>query len=206
MNLNRWFAWFCLALMLVSEIFLFRAVRQADFAKTAARQAQTAMWQMKKDLADLKSSNVGQQAAEISRLRKQNEIYTNRLAKAQALIDQLEGELAHTAQNLATARTALQLQQQHLQELQTENRLVTDAGLTIIHRNTCLNNLRQIDAAKQQWALEKNKIVDAVPKPEDLLPYFKDGLFPSCPDGGVYSPNSVEASPTCTVQGHVLPP
>jgi beta-galactosidase/beta-glucuronidase len=205
MNLKRWFAWLCLALMLVAEIALFHALREKDVAETDARQAQAALWQMNKDLAELKNSNVGQQAAEISRLRKQNEIYTNRLAKAQAMIDQLEAEAAKTGQSLTTARLALQLQQQHLQELQTENKLVTDAGLAIIHRNTCINNLREIDAAKQQWALEKNKPVDAVPKPEDLLPYIKDGIFPVCPDGGVYSINSVEAVPSCTVQGHVLP-
>jgi hypothetical protein len=206
MNFKRWFVWLCLALMLIAEIFLFRALREKDLAETANRQTQTAIWQIQKELGELKNSNVGQQASEISRLRKQNEIYTNRLAKAQTMIDQLEAESARTAQSLATARTALSLQQQHLQELQTENQLVTDAGLTIIHRNTCLNNLRQIDAAKQQWALEKNKNADAVPKPEDLLPYLKDGVFPTCPEGGFYSINSVEAVPTCSIQDHILPP
>jgi hypothetical protein len=205
MNLKRWFAWLCLALMLVAEIFLFAALQQKDAAQDAQRETEARMWQLQKDLDALKNSNAGLQASEILRLRKQNEIYTNQLAKAQAMIDQLESESAKTAQSLGTARTALQLQQQHLQELQTENKLVTDAGLTIIHRNTCINNLRELDAAKQQWALEKNKTVDAVPKPEDLLPYLKNGTFPVCPDGGTYTINSVEAIPTCTVQGHVLP-
>ncbi len=205
MNLKRWFAWLCLALMLVAEFFLFRALREKDTAQTDLRAAQTQMWQMQKDLDELKNSNAGLQAAEISRLRKQNEIYTNRLALAQAKIDQLETDAAQTAQHLTTARTALQLQQDHLQQLQTENQLVTDAGITIIHRNACINNLRQIDGAKQQWALEKNKAGDDVPTVKDLLPYLKDGVFPTCPDGGTYSINNVDAVPTCTVQDHVLP-
>jgi chromosome segregation ATPase len=205
MNLKRWFAWLCLALMLVAEFFLFRALREKDAAQTDLRAAQAQMWQMQKDLDELKNSNAGLQAAEISRLRKQNEIYTNRIAVAQAKIDQLEAEAAQTAQHLTTARTALELQQDHLQQLQTENKLVTDAGITIIHRNTCINNLRQIDGAKQQWALEKNKSGDDVPAAEDLLPYLKDGVFPTCPDGGTYSINSVDAVPTCTIQDHVLP-
>jgi chromosome segregation ATPase len=206
MNLKRWFAWLCLALMLVAEILLFRALHEKDAAQTAARATQIQMRQMRQDLDELKNSNAGLQAAEISRLRKQNEIYTNRLARTQSAIDQLETELEQTTRQLTTARTALQLQQDHLQQLQAENRLVTDAGLAIIHRNTCINNLRQIDGAKQQWALEKNKTLDAVPTARDLLPYLKDGAFPVCPDGGTYSINSVDALPTCTVAGHVLTP
>jgi len=206
MNLKRWFAWLCLALMLVAEIFLFRALRVKDAAQASLRVAQAQVLQMQKDLDDLKNSAAGLQAAEITRLRKQNETYTNRLAKAQATIDQLQAEAGLTAQHLATARAALQLQQDHLLQLQAENRLVTDASITIIHRNTCINSLRIIDGAKQQWALEKNKTIDAVPAVEDLLPYLKDGVFPACPDGGRYLINSVDAVPTCTIQGHALPP
>ena len=206
MNPKRWFAWLCLALMLVAEILLFRAVREKDAALTETRATQIQMRQLQKDLDELKNSNAGLQAAEIARLRKQNEIYTNRLAKAQADMDQLQAEVAQTGQSLTTARTALQLQQDHLQQLQTEKQIVTDAGVAIIHRNACINNLRQIDGAKQQWALEKNKPADAVPKVEDLLPYLKDGVFPVCPDGGTYFINSVEAVPTCTLAGHALPP
>jgi septal ring factor EnvC (AmiA/AmiB activator) len=205
MNPKRWFAWLCLALMLVAEILLFHAVREKDAALTATRDTQSQMRQLQKDLDDLKNSNTGLQFAEIVKLHKQIDIYTNRLAKAQAMIDQLETESAQSAQSLATARAALSLQQQHLQDLQTENKLVTDAGLTIIHRNTCINNLREIDAAKAQWALDKNKPGDAVPRPEDLLPYLKDGVFPACPDGGTYYLNSVDTVPTCNIQGHVLP-
>ena len=205
MNLKRWFAWLCLALMLVAEILLFRAGREKDAALTEVRDTQIQMRQLQKDLDELKNSNAGLQAADLAKSRKQNEILTNRLSKAQAIIDQLETEAAQAAQSLATARAALQLQQQHLQDLQTENQLVTDAGLTIVHRNTCINNLRLIDGAKQQWALEKNAPGDAVPTARDLLPYLKDGLFPACPDGGTYSINTVDAIPTCTVTGHVLP-
>ena len=204
MNIKRWFAWLCLALMLMSEIMLFRASREKDAAQTETRATQIQMHQMQKELDELKNSNAGLQAAEISRLRRQNEILTNRLAGAQATIDQMQSRSAQTEQQLTTARTALQLQQDNLQQLQTENQVVADAGLAIIHHNTCLNNLRQIDAAKNQWALEKNKAVDAVPSEQDLLPYLKDGVFPACPDGGTYSINGMDAMPTCSVAGHAL--
>ncbi|MEI7535242.1 MAG: hypothetical protein WCK57_12820 [Verrucomicrobiae bacterium] len=204
MNLKRWFTWLCLALMLVAEILLFRAIREKDAALTNARETQIQMRQLQEELAQFKNSNAGLQASEILRLRKQNDIYTNRLAKAEVAISQLETQVEQTTRQLSTARTALQLQQDHLQQLQTENRLVTDAGLAIIHRNNCINQLRQIDGAKQQWALEKNKTVDAVPSKRDLLPYLKGGVFPVCPDGGTYSINNVDAIPTCSAPGHVL--
>ncbi len=206
MNLKRWFAWLCLALMLVAEALLFRASREKEAAETGLREAQFRLRTLQKELVDLKNSDAGLQASEILRLRKQNAIATNQLAQAQAAADQLRKELHQTTRQLAAARTALQLQQAHLQQLQAENRLVTDAGLAIIHRNACINNLRRIDGAKQQWALEKNKPVAAVPTVKDLLPYLKGGVFPACPDGGIYSINSVDALPTCSVAGHVLTP
>ena len=205
MNLKRAFVWFCLALMLVAEIFLFAAIRQKDAAQTELRETQAQFWHMRKQLDDLTNSVASQLAAENTRLRKQIDLYTNRLDKAQALIDQLDAESEQNAKSLATARYALQLQQEHLQELQSEKQVVAEAGLAIIHRNTCINNLRAIDAAKLQWALDKDKNVDSVPRPEDLLPYLKDGAFPACPDGGTYSLRTVDEVPTCTVQNHVLP-
>jgi hypothetical protein len=73
--------------------------------------------------------------------------------------------------------------------------------------NMCINNLRQIDAAKQQWALENNKSKDAVPTWADLDKYLgaagHAGL--KCPAGGTYSINAVSESPTCTIQNHQLP-
>jgi len=41
--------------------------------------------------------------------------------------------------------------------------------------NAIINNLRQIDAAKNQWALENKKPADAVVTMDDLKPYLKNG-------------------------------
>jgi len=72
-------------------------------------------------------------------------------------------------------------------------------------RNGCINNLRQIDAAKQQWALEKNKQSDAVPTATDLAPYLIKEKLPRCPQGGIYTLGPVNESPKCSHPGHVLP-
>jgi competence protein ComGC len=69
--------------------------------------------------------------------------------------------------------------------------------------NACINNLRQIDAAANQFALEHNKTNgEAINFPDDLTPYIKlnsAGKIPSCPNGGVYSIKRVGDLPTCSL-------
>ncbi len=74
-------------------------------------------------------------------------------------------------------------------------------------RNACINNLRLIDAAKQQWALEKGLSATNVSTWDDIRPYMRpkgDGSDPSCPSGGSYTIGAVGDPPTCTVTGHAL--
>jgi chromosome segregation ATPase len=186
--------------MLAAEIFLFRANHARDATLTDLRDTQQQLRQAQTELEELKNSSAGKQAAEISSLRKQNEILAGKVGALQKTVEQLQAESQQTAQHLTTARTALQLQQEHLQQLQTEQQ----RAALVANANTCVNQLRQIDAAKQLWALDKNKTAAAVPAATDLLPYLKDGIFPACPDGGNYSINSVGELPACSIQGHVL--
>jgi hypothetical protein len=74
---------------------------------------------------------------------------------------------------------------------------------TVSQENACINNLRQLDAAKNEWALEKGKKAGDVPTKEDLLPYLRS--WPVCPSGGTYSINAVGEPPICSVPGHKLP-
>jgi hypothetical protein len=71
-------------------------------------------------------------------------------------------------------------------------------------KNACINNLRLIDSAKQQWALDQHKQSTDTPTKNDLLPYL-GGKFPVCPDGGVYTIGPVGQKPTCSTDGHELP-
>jgi len=41
--------------------------------------------------------------------------------------------------------------------------------------NACINNLRQIDGAKQQWALEAGKVASDTPTPAQITPYLGRG-------------------------------
>jgi len=71
-------------------------------------------------------------------------------------------------------------------------------------QNACINNLRQIQAAKSEWALEKEKGPGDVPTANDLTPYFAGGKFPVCPSGGTYTIGAVSNAPACSVSGHSL--
>jgi len=75
-------------------------------------------------------------------------------------------------------------------------------------KNTCINNLRQIDGAKHQWALE-NKMTDTgSPDSAQVGEYLRGGKFPSCPTRGIYTIGEITNYPACTLAtsyGHILP-
>ncbi len=71
--------------------------------------------------------------------------------------------------------------------------------------NACINNLRQIDSAIQQWALEEKKQDTSAPT-ASVYAYIKGGVVPECPANGNYTlPPNCTSAPTCDVPGHVLP-
>ena len=81
-------------------------------------------------------------------------------------------------------------------------------SLEIQERNACINNLRQIDAAKNEWALEKRKTTGTPVTEDDIKPYIKldaNGNLPQCPAGGKYTIGNVGEKPTCSIPGHELP-
>jgi prepilin-type N-terminal cleavage/methylation domain-containing protein len=82
-------------------------------------------------------------------------------------------------------------------------------------KNACINNLRQIDGAKQQWALETKQATNATPVISDLVPYLRNAV--TCPAGGSaatfgssYTINNVGTKPVCLILpgtgNHELPP
>jgi len=67
----------------------------------------------------------------------------------------------------------------------------------------CINNLRLMEGAKEQWALE-NRITNGTPTLEELRPYMGRGIggtIPVCPEGGTYSPGRIGESPKCSIGG-----
>ena len=75
--------------------------------------------------------------------------------------------------------------------------------------NACINNLRQIDTAANQFALEYSKTNGApIHFPDDLTPYIKlnsAGKIPGCPNGGIYHISKVGETPICSLGNTVVP-
>ena len=85
---------------------------------------------------------------------------------------------------------------------------------TTSQKNACINNLRQIDGAVQQYALENKKAASDTVAEADVTPYLKNSL--ACPAGGTafadsYKVTDCQTQPTCiapggtSANGHVLP-
>ncbi len=74
-------------------------------------------------------------------------------------------------------------------------------------QNACINNLRQLDAAKNQWALEQRKKTGDACTAEDLKPYIRliNGHLPKCPAGGTYTIGTIGETPKCSLPAHLLP-
>ncbi len=68
----------------------------------------------------------------------------------------------------------------------------------------CANNLRLIEGAKAQWALQHHKGGDtnAVPTMQDLEPYISRP--PTCPDGGTYTAGRIGEQPRCSLAGKLI--
>jgi hypothetical protein len=68
-------------------------------------------------------------------------------------------------------------------------------------KNWCINNLRQIDGAKEQWALENKRSTNDPAIESEIVLYIKGGL-PTCPQGGKYIFGKVGEAPRCTLPQH----
>ncbi len=75
-------------------------------------------------------------------------------------------------------------------------------------QNACINNLRQIDGAKQSWAMNNNASPTATPSDTDIQLYLgriATGSLPACPVDTnktfdtSYSINNLQVVPTCLV-------
>src|SRR5437870_951162 len=86
---------------------------------------------------------------------------------------------------------------------------------TTSQQNACVNNLRQIDGAKQQWALETKANASATVSAANIQPYLgrgNSGTVPTCPSDPAqtfatsYTMGDVATAPSCLIStNHALP-
>jgi chromosome segregation ATPase len=214
MKMKKWIVWLLVVVFLVSEVLLFSANREKNAALDSLRETRQQVVDLSAQVDQLKSDMAAAQNAELSKLRADNQDLPrlrNQVTQLQAASQKLQAANQKLTQQLNSTLTAAQQQQLQLQQLATENQQVRAVAQQLdaeAARNQCINNLRQIDAAKNQWALENNKTATAIPTAQDIAPYIKldaDGNIPGCPAGGIYTIGAVGVNPTCSIPGHVLP-
>jgi glucose repression mediator protein len=200
---------------------LFMSHQQQTIELTQLRAESQELQAMRAAADEARTNLVQTENAELVKLRKDNEDLLRLRNQVRQLLDEKQ-QLSKQAQTAQAQAQAAQAQAQNFQaqaqsaqaQAQSAQAQAQAAALRLNATQNqaapdkaaaCMNNLRQIDGAKQQWALEKQKTAEAVPAPADLAPYFKNNAMPVCPAGGVYSFNAVGAEPTCNIPGHALP-
>jgi prepilin-type N-terminal cleavage/methylation domain-containing protein len=76
---------------------------------------------------------------------------------------------------------------------------------TNAQRQICIENLAQIESAKQIWGVEVGRTYGDTPQDAELIGptlYIKEK--PRCPAGGNYRFNAIGTTAACDVNGHVL--
>lgn len=67
---------------------------------------------------------------------------------------------------------------------------------------SCQGNLRQIETAKEQWAMDTKAASTAAPSESDLVDEYMKGTkdkLPDCPSNGTYSIGTLQVRPSCSI-------
>lgn len=211
--------WLVAAIGIAAAAFFFNANKATTAQMAALQQELQEVPALRSEIATLKTNVVP--ADELTRLRKDSDD----ALRLRNEVRQLRETKTALTQEAQSAQTAAQQAQQQAAQAHAEAELAKQRAAASVSAAlpptggapggsataspqdalvACINNLRQIDGAKQQWALENRKAADAVPGRQDLLPYLFGERIPQCPGGGRYSVGAVSVEPTCSIAGHTL--
>jgi hypothetical protein len=221
MKLKSLLPWLCALGLLIGLAWVYAASQKKDAELAVLREDSQKLQQLQAEFEEAKTNSANAESGELNRLRKDNE----ELLRLRNEVRQLRGDKQQLATQLQTAQTQVQGAQAQVQALsanpaqQAPPGQLTPAaqaafaaryGLAVTNSEqapiaVCINNLRLIDGAKQQWALEAQKPPGTLLTPANLMPYMKSNALPVCPAGGVYTLNPIGLAPICNIPGHALP-
>jgi len=224
MRLKSLLPWLCVLAPLLGLAWMYTENQKKDQELTVLRDASDQAQKLRTELEEIKANHDQVDTNEVARLRKDNE----ELLRLRNEVRQLRGDKQQLATQLQTAQSQVQGAEAQVQalranpaQLASPGQLTPAAqaaqaafaaryGLTVTNSEqaviaACINNLRLIDGAKQQWALEAQKPPGTLLTPANLTPYMKSNALPVCPAGGVYTLNPVGLAPICNIPGHALP-
>jgi Tfp pilus assembly protein PilN len=206
MKLKLIIPWVIVLLLLAALGALYSTSQKQSAELAQLRQSPSDLQPGSSPTADGEKSTAGSDSEEIRQLRKDHEDVLRLRNEVRQLRDE-KTQLAKQAKTTAAVVPNAQ-QQQQLEQLKSENDQLRQQTLRIQQPNAltaCLNNLRQIDGAKQMWALENQRPVGSLVNPQDIAPYLANKTLPTCPMGGAYTLNPIGIMPLCNIPGHVLP-
>ena len=70
----------------------------------------------------------------------------------------------------------------------------------VSQQNACINNMRQIHYAKENWGLQNGMSGSDTPNSNEVGQYLRGG-FPNCPSSGTYTINNIDTAPSCSFHG-----
>ncbi len=147
---------------------------------------------------------VQQARAQAQRAQAQAQDASSQLQTAQRQMEALRASAAQAAQAAKEAQAALAAQRAAQTQTAKQTRPANAPTLdTAAATGACINNLRRISRAQQQWALENQNATSVSPALSDLASYLLNEV-PTCPAGGTYTLNAT-GLPTCSHPGHTLP-
>jgi hypothetical protein len=201
--------WLCVVGLVIGLGWVYSASQKKDAELATLREDSQQLQKLRTELEEAKGSSTQATSDELVRLRKSNED----LLRLRNEVGQLRKENQQLATQVQTAQAQAQGAQAQVQALRTPQAPMPAPGQPGVPALTpeqqqaaaCINSLRLIDGAKQQWALEKQKPPGALLTAADLAPYLKTNVLPICPAGGVYTLNPVGIPPLCNIPGHALP-
>ena len=215
--------WLCVVVLAVGLGLVYSASQKKDAELAALRQDSQQLEQLRVELEEMKKTQSQGGSDELARLRKDNED----LLRLRNEVGQLRKEKQQLATQVQTAQSQAQGAQAQVEVLRTNPapasamgqpnaaaleaiaaRYGLDRSLTPQQQMQavgCINNLRQIDVAKQVWATDKQKPPGTLLTAADLAPYLGPNGLPVCPAAGVYTLNPVGIPAICNIPGHVLP-
>jgi hypothetical protein len=204
----KYVPWLLMVASLVCLGIVYNSNQQQVAELAQARQAGIELEQLRASLSDTnQSTNQPNAKDELTRLREENKDLLrlrnevrrlreeNQQFKTQAQTAQAQVQTAQ-AQADSLRVSAAQASAQ-VQQAEANARAQNQANL-------CINNLHQIQAAIQQWALETSKTPASRVTMADIQPYLRNKPL-TCPANGFYTLTTVGMPPTCSIPGHVLP-
>lgn len=137
-------------------------------------------------------------------------VISNSVGKAESLIamkngDLVRGQCSIKEITVVSLLGTLTIPMQNITEINARvkpKRVFEDSPA---RRNACINNLRMIDSAKEQWALAERHGEGDEPVVNQVNEYLRGNRTPICPAGGKYSYNPIGRNPTCDCPGHKMP-